>query len=259
MPVLGTTLNITATFRDPDGALVDPDSISVELFDEDGNDLVGATPDSPTRLSLGKFRYTWVPDVIGNVTVVFTGQFVSADDIVLENVFVITEDNEDSTAPILMEDVTILFSSGYNPMLVDPELVAAFYPEAPLIEIAQWVHKFSVEVSNIFANGDYPDIAFDYIQAATLCALSRQYEGMGTSNYTGFTLGDLQVMDTTSAQNSKKDRGNATTWCELAETLRKEMKMTKGGITSSVKAGSWCTPIPSRRLRKAGRGSGYRR
>lgn len=166
---------------------------------------------------------------------------------------------EDETPPILGEDIVVMFSSGYVPMLIDPEAVQLFYPEAPLIEIAQWVNKFSLEVEAIFPNGDYSTIAFDYIQAATLCALSRKFEGIGTSNYSGFTLGDLQVMDTASTQGSKKDRGNATTWCELAETLRKEMKMTKGGITSSVKAGSWCTPIPSRRLRKAERGSGYRR
>lgn len=259
MPVLGSTLTLTATFRDGDSTLVDPDSIVVDIYNEEGASVLGSTPSSEERVSVGVYSYVWVPDVLGVLTVEFTGVFNDGDDIVLETTFIITPDTEDASAPILEEDVVVLFSSGFTPMLIDPEAVQPFYPEASLIEIAQWVHKFSLEVATIFTDGNYPLIALDYIQAATLCSLSRKFEGIGTSNYSGFTLGDLQVMDTAGTQSSKKDRGNATTWCELAETLRREMKMTKGGIVSSVKAGSWCTPIPDRRIKKAERGSRYRR
>jgi len=255
VPVIGQKLNITANFRDSNGNLVDPDFITIELIDVNGVPILGATPSSPEKLSIGVYRYSWTPDIIGEMTIVFTGEFTGSDDVILRCDFVIVTDQEDSTAPSLGEDVVITFSSGYDPMLVDPEFILSYYPEAPVIEIAQWVHRFSLEVNALFG-ANPPKIALDYIHAAVLCALSRQYEGIGSAGSSGFTLGDLQVSDGGGTSSRKADRGNAMSWCELAEVLRREMKMAKGGMRSSVKALNWGTPIPGRRLRKAERGRG---
>lgn len=257
MPALGSTFNIVATFRDSGSDLVDPDNIAVDVLDENGDSITGATPATAQRISLGKYSFAWTPDAEGSFTVVITGELTSDPDIVLTQEFTITADNPDSTAPALDEDVILMFSSGFDPLLVDPELIQSYVPEATLMEIALMVNKFSLEVTKIFTNGDYPSIAYDYIQAATLCALSRLHEGINSSSYSGFTLGDLQVMDTSSSK-SGTNRGNVSSWCELAEILRKEMKLAKGGMVSSVKAGSWRSPVPSRRLKKAERPHGRR-
>ena len=252
MPALGNTLNIYATFRDDTSALIDPDSIETDVLDSAGNSTSGATPTTPERVSLGKYKLPWTPDEVGSFTVVITGHFSGEDDVVLSQLFVITEDNEDSTAPSLDEDVIILFSAGFDPLYLDPELISIYADEASYIEIAQIINKFSIEVKTLFPNGDHPPVALDYIQAATLCTLSRIHEGVGSSNYSGFTLGDLQVMNTTtSGSKTGTNRGNIVSWCELAELLRKELRNAKGGIVSAVKAGAWGTPIPSRRLTRA--------
>lgn len=252
MPAVGSALNITTVFKDDSGSPVDPDTIAVEVLDSEGDSITGATPQTATRLSVGKYQFTWTPDTEGTFTVVITGSFTSADDIVVQEQFTITKDNPDSTAPALDEDVTLTFSSGYDPLFLDPELVAIYDDQASYVEIAQIINKFSLEVQTLFPNGDHPPVALDYIQAATLCSLSRIHEGVGSSNYSGFTLGDLQVMNTSSTSTkSGTDRGNIISWCELAELLRKELRNAKGGIVSAVKAGSWGSPIPSRGLSRA--------
>ncbi len=252
MPAIGSTFNITAYFRDDSNTLVDPDGIEVDVLDSEGESVTGATPQTAVRISLGKYQFTWTPDTEGDFTVIITGSFTSADDIVLQQLFQITEDNPDNTAPTLDEDVVLSFSSGFVPLLLDPELIKIYSDEASYLEISQIINKFSLEVERLFPNGDYPSVALDYIQAATLCSLSRIHEGIGSSNYSGFTLGDLQVMNTTtSGSKTGTDRGNIVSWCELAELLRKELRSAKGGIVSAVKAGAWGTPIPSRRLTRA--------
>lgn len=158
-----------------------------------------------------------------------------------------------ATPSTLGTGVELKFSSGFDPLYVDPELIGIYLDSVDNLEIAQIVHKFSVEVLALFPKGDHPALALDYIQAATLCSLSRIHEGVGASNYSGFTLGDLQVMSTTKSGSTSTgtDRGNIISWCELAELLRKELRNAKGGIKSTVKAGAWGTPVPSRHLQRA--------
>lgn len=161
--------------------------------------------------------------------------------------------SDSATPSTLGAGVELKFSSGFDPLYVDPELIGIYLDDADNLEIAQIIHKFSAEVLALFPKGDHPALALDYIQAATLCSLSRIHEGVGASNYNGFTLGDLQVMSTTKSGSSSSgtDRGNIISWCELAELLRKELRNAKGGIKSTVKAGAWGTPVPSRHLQRA--------
>ena len=250
MPAIGSTFNIVVTFRDSSDALVNPDAIIVETFDSDGYALTSATPDTPEWISTGKYLFTWTPTEEGVFTVSITGEVAGEDDIVVEMDFTITTDNEDSTAPSLDEDVVITFSSGFIPLLVDPESISVHFDEASLLEISQLVNKFSLEVEALFPTGSYPAIAYEYVEAATLCGLSRLYDGIGgASNYSGFTLGDLQVQNSQGSSKSSKNRGGASTWCELAEILRREMRAAKGGIKSAQKAGYWISPVPRRRIK----------
>jgi hypothetical protein len=147
-------------------------------------------------------------------------------------------------------DVIISFSSGFSPLLVDPESIAVYVDDVSNLEIAQLVHRFSLEVVRLFGNGPYPEAVYDYIIAATLCALSRKYEGFGASSSAGFSLGDLQIRD---QESGSKNRGDATSWCEMAELLRQELRTAKGGLMSARKAGNRPTPVPSRIFKKTTR------
>lgn len=58
----GTAIRLQNTIRDADGALYDPStSISVELFDSDGNTVLSST--AMTKDSTGSYYYDWQSEV----------------------------------------------------------------------------------------------------------------------------------------------------------------------------------------------------
>ena len=63
--------------------------------------------------------------------------------------------------------------------------------------------------------------AIEYIKASSACELSRTY-GFGGDDELSLKLGDLSVTNK-SMPRASVNRGNATTWCQIAASLRKEL------------------------------------
>lgn len=247
------SFTITVSFIDNNGDLYDPSLVYAEILDGPGT--VIETP-SVTNDSIGIYSVQWTPPGSGVYTARFTGDLVT-----LEQEFVIPDDQPDKEPLEMGHDFKMEFSSGFSPMYLDPEHVLPYVPEATALEVARVIHRYSLEVEAIFPGGTHPPLALDYIHAATLCHLSRVYEGIGgASSYSGFTLGDLQVMDTSGgASNRAKNRGNVSDWCELAELLRMQLRRGKGGFKTVVKGQFNGSPIPSRDIGRSERVPGHRK
>lgn len=72
---------------------------------------------------------------------------------------------------------------------------------------------------------ELPFNAYEYIKAATACELSKTY-GYGNDDELSVKLGDFSITNR-SIPRSSINRGNATTWCQMAAVLRKEMLASK--------------------------------
>ncbi len=120
-------------------------------------------------------------------------------------------------------------------MYLDPESIQSFFPDASLLEIGEIVHGFSHEV-NLIYDIDFTDLdpmftieksgastftVLEYIKAATCCELSRTY-GFGGDDELSLQLSDFKITNRSLPRQSV-NRGNATTWCQIAAALRKEI------------------------------------
>lgn len=265
MIALGSSVRLTASFLDTDSELVDAISVTVSITDSTDAEVDAG---SATHSSTGVYYYDWTPGAEGSYIATFTGTFADGTATVVAELDV--DDSETTATPsttqYLGDDFEIVFSSGYDPMLADPEyLLPMFSGEVSLVEISELIHKYSVEVEGWLGTVEpFPEV-YDYVVAATLCALGRRYNGLmdGLSSATSVMLGDLQVMQ--SGGGSAKyvvNRGSASSWCEYAELLRRLIKNTVGGgMTSAVKAGAWVSPIQDRtsrliRVKRGGRRCG---
>jgi len=116
---------------------------------------------------------------------------------------------------------------------LNPEELQSYFPEASLMEIGEIVHFYSLEVKQLYSYNDDitgADLNFttlEYIKAATACELSRTYS-YGGDDDVSISLGDLSI-SSRSLPRSQITRGNATTWCQIAAALRKEMLTGKVG------------------------------
>ena len=94
--------------------------------------------------------------------------------------------------------------------------------------------KDIVEIKNIFKlletedGTNIPFTAFEYVRAATCCELTRVY-GNGGDDELSVRLGDLSITNKNLPRNTLS-RANATTWCQIAAMLRKEMLTSKVGM-----------------------------
>jgi len=124
-------------------------------------------------------------------------------------------------------DEVIAFAPDIQPLYVDPEELIPYFPDAPLLEIGEFIHVYSQEIKEIFSLLDTDDgsslsfTALEYIKAATACELSRVYGGGGDDELS-VRLGDLSITNR-NLPRSTLTRANATTWCQIAATLRKEI------------------------------------
>jgi hypothetical protein len=150
-----------------------------------------------------------------------------------QSLYVSTLADEYNPVIKLKADEIIIFAPDVEPLYLNPEELRAYFPEAPLLEIGEYIHHFSIEVKNIYSYNDHitgedlPFVASEYIKAATACALSRTYSYGGDDDIS-VQLGDLTVT-TRNLPRNEITRGNATTWCQIAAALRKEMLAGKTG------------------------------
>lgn len=211
---------------------VEPISVLFKLFDSNNNLLLSATP---TALTASEYYYEYTPTSAGNYKITFIGTLDGNKTInVNQQVYVSTPEEDYKPTIFLREDEVIAFAPDVEPLYVDPEELVPYFPDAPLLEIGEFVHIYSTEIKDMFGLLDTEDgsglsfTALEYIKAATACELSRVYGGGGDDELS-VRLGDLSITNR-NLPRTTLSRANATTWCQIAATLRKEILAQKVGI-----------------------------
>lgn len=256
------TIRLKVTFYEWDDSqepedIEDPVSVVYSIYDD------AATPGliltgTPLRESAGVYYYDWTPDTAGSYTFNFTATFADDSvDVVTSHLTVLATGA--SVQGALYADEIIPFAGVFDPMLIDPEELSSVFPDAPASEIAEQIYFASLEVVAITGidldSTSATYLMLDYVKAAAACALSRTFD-YATGDEQSVRLGDLDVVNRVFPKNSA-NRSNATTWCELAAALRKELIYENTGARAVVHGGSYDSPIPNRDLRNFSRGDGY--
>lgn len=227
---LGTSLTITVTFRDysggeDNGIVIDPDTPAAVKVYKEGTLVLDETS---TKISTGNYSYTWEPSEVGSYSVDFVGDFTDQEATPSSYQVIITEDiavkeaGSETTLVTLGRTQEITFAATISPLLLDPEDFILQYPESSLVEIAEIVHRKSVEVSGIFEGKEIPQIAYEYIREATLCELGNLYDGAMIGDGSSITLGDLSISGGP-RYRGVLNRGNAANACERSYVARQEM------------------------------------
>jgi hypothetical protein len=151
-----------------------------------------------------------------------------------------------------MQEETIYFAPDIEPIYLDPEQLLPYFPDASMLEVGEFIYTYSTEIKGIYKlldtedGSNIPFVALEYIRAATCCELTRVY-GNGGDDELSVSLGDLSITNK-SLPRTTLSRANATTWCQIAAMLRKEMLTTRVGIRAVQPKG-----IPSMPTIGAGR------
>ncbi len=261
-----------------DGSQVNADvsAVLLKIYNSDNLQILSVTPIS---VNASEYYYDYSPSLAGVYKVTFSGIKTSGATIVVnQQVYVSTSSLEYKPTINLKENEVITFAADIEPVYLDPELLLPFFPDVSLLEIGELIYSASLEVKSIYKlldteNGDnIPFTALEYIRASTCCELTRAY-GNGGDDELSIRLGDLSVTNRSLPRNTLS-RANATTWCQIAAVLRKEMLTAKTGIRAvqpkglptmpTIGAGnnmdpytglfayqsSGANPIPSRKIRK---------
>lgn len=241
--------------------LFDPTSVTAALykFDSDTCMYVFQSALSPiVRVSTGVYYYDWVTPSNGKFKLVFVGSVPGAtpSEIVNDRIFYVG--TSEPTA-LLGTNTTIGFLSQLAPIYLDPEIISTYFSDVDLVEAAEIIYQLSTELDGWFGTGyEITPTMQEYLLAATLCKLTKiyVYDG-GMSGFTNpgtFMLGDLQVTQNANGSNSfntkSGNRGNASTWCELAALLREELTFSRTNFRAADRGANYTNPIPSRALRK---------
>lgn len=152
-------------------------------------------------------------------------------------------------------DYVLEFASGLTPLYVAPEELAAMFPDATLLDAAEALHRASLEVEEILSltSDEVPVyVALDYVLAQGACILSRVYD-ISSGDEVSIKLGDLSVQNQNYPKNSVS-RGTASTPCELAAALRKEMLLKTTRCKATVRGSDYPNPIPNRKFRDYSKG-----
>lgn len=211
---------------------VSPASVLLKIFDSNNTVIVSEEPDS---LSSSEYYYDFTPTSAGTYKVSFIGTLSDNTSInVNQQIYVSTPTEDYKPTVFLQQDETLTFAPDVAPLYIDPELLLPYFPDASLIEIGEFVHMYSLEVKEIYNLLDTDDgstlsfTALEYIKAATACELTRVY-GNGGDDELSVRLGDLSITNR-SLPRTSLSRSNATTWCQIATILRKEMLAAKVGM-----------------------------
>lgn len=251
---LNDTIRMSVTFRDwssdGGGDPENPDTVEAIVVDQSNNSQITLTPIAGS--GVGQYYVDWTPSALGHFVLQFTGTFSDTSTDVVAQDFTIVEISSDTSGSALIEDIVISFAAGLDPMYLAPEELELIFPDASLLEIAEQIQIFSNEVKTLLGLSDTDEVgykALEYIKAAAACSLSRTYESDGSGDELTFRLGDLSVTNR-NFPRSVITRGNATTWCEIATVLRRELLGGQTGLLAVVKAGKQPNPIPRRKLKR---------
>jgi hypothetical protein len=230
---------------------VEPSTVQVSIYNAD--DTLFATSSAQESTS-SQYYYDFTPDQAGNYRVTFIGTFIDSSFITVnQQIYVSTPTDEYKPVITLRADETITFAPDVEPLYLNPEEILNFYPDATLLEIGEIVHYYSVEVKQInsyldtVTGADIPFNALEYIKAATACELSRTYAYGSPDDEMSVQLGDLTVVHKPISR-TQIDRSSATTWCQLAAVIRREMLTHKTGPRNVMWKG-----LPTRKITRFNR------
>lgn len=252
---LNDTKRIRGTFYtwsdDEDGTLIeDPVSVVYNVYLNSSNTTPIETG-SPVKEADGIYYYDWTPDVIGLFVITLVGTFADGSIDVIAGSFTVVISPSPGEPATLLVDRVINFAGVIEPLCVNPDELLAQFPDAKESEIALQIWIASTEVNN-WLNLDADQcstnpLALEYILNAAACALSKTYSD-GGGNEQAMTLGDLSVTYQSYAK-AHVNRGNATTPCELAAAIRKELLYTITGPRPFVHGSTYDNPIAPRKFR----------
>jgi hypothetical protein len=211
---------------------VAPATVLMSIRNSDDQIIIST---NPTALNVYEYYYDYTPTTAGTYRVFFTGILENNTTInVNQQIYVSTPTEDYKPTVFLREDEIISFAADIEPLYLDPDLLLPYFPDASLLEIGEFIHNYSIEIKNIFKllstedGTNIPFTAFEYIRAATCCELTRVY-GNGGDDELSVRLGDLSITNKNLPRNTLS-RANATTWCQIAAMLRKEMLTSKVGM-----------------------------
>ena len=248
--LVNDTVRIKVKFVDIDpstGNQVDvyPISVGVKIYDADEVEIISTTATSQTA---SEFYYDYTPSEAGQYKVTFVGTLANNNFItVTQQLYVSTSTEEYRPTVTLRADEIIAFAPDIEPLYLDPEELKAIFPEASLLEIGELIHHYSLEIKEMYAIQDdntnpvLPFTVLEYIKAAAACELSRTY-GFGGDDELSIKFADLEVTNR-SAPRNVATRSNATTWCQIAASLRREILAKKVSMRGVVPKG-----LPNKRL-----------
>ena len=228
--VVSDTVRITVKFKDIDAdgneVALSPATNPQVIIKNSSNATV--VTDTSSQISSSIFYFDYTPTIADTYTVKFTGILANSNTVVVEQKLYVSSTVEEYRPTVtLKNDETITFAPDVAPLYIDPDQLLAYFPDATLLEIGEIIHNHCLEIKQIYSMLDADDgsslsfIAQEYIKAASACELSRTY-GYGGEDEISLQLGDLHVTNKTIPRN-KVTRDNATTWCQIAASLRKEM------------------------------------
>lgn len=244
--LINDTVRIKVKFVDTNPATgeqteVSPVTVTVTILNLAGNSIVST---AATSLTSSEYYYDFTPTVADTYSVTFIGTLapvppaLTGKTITVEQqLYVSDADNEYLPTVTLKADETITFAPDITPLYVDPEEVLSYFPDASLLEAGELIYHYSLEVKQLFnlTTQDGSDFSFnitEYIKAAACCELSRTY-GFGGDDELSLELGDLSITNRSMPRTSV-NRGNATTWCQIAAALRKEILATRVSMRAVV-------------------------
>ena len=245
------TVRIKVKFSDFDsnGNSVDlePVSVAVDIFKSDETQVVDSLASS---LSSSLFYYDFTPTSADTYSIKFSGLLDNGSTVIVQQTLYVSSSTvEYKPTQTLGTDETIVFAPDVEPLYIDPDEILPYFPDATLLEIGEMVHIYSQEVKKLYKLRDdqdvseLPIIVYDYIKAAVACDLTRTY-GFGGDDEVSISLGDLSINNRNVPRNTVT-RDNASTWCQIATALRKELISAKVGPRAMSPKGDLGGSIPT--------------
>jgi len=252
------TLRIRAKFYtwddvEDENVTEDPVTVVFTITDNEAASPGVIVNTTPTRSSQGVYYYDWTPSAEGSYTVTFVGAFDDGSvDIVSEDFEVLGVGEEAADSESLLSDETFSFAGVITPLCVSPDELLVSFPDALEVDIAEAIWRASEEINGVLdieAGTCSTNLSvLEYIKAAAACDLSRTF-GTGIGNESEVTLGDLTVKYS-GGGGGNVNRATASTWCEIAAALRKEIILVLTQSKTFVKGSAYQNPIPIRKLRR---------
>lgn len=195
----------------------------------------------------------WTPTEAGEFIIEFTATYEDMSQYeVSEELTVESFEGATPSTETLGTDYVLTFAGILEPLCVNPDELMPVFPDATELDVAEAIWRASLDTIQMLSlvENTCPTNynVLDYIKAAAACELSKVFE-VGDGNEQSIMLGDFSVTYR-SYPKSSVNRGTATTWCELAAALRKEILYRASGAKAFVHGSNFYNPIPVRKLRR---------